>query len=246
MKALVVGAGKMGNALAWDLAAIGACVGVAYWLGSRAVAPVEESWRLPKAEVAGSGMAVWRIGLLLILACALWATTPLHGWSPAVIGLGIGLVACVPGIGAPVTERSGKPDPLAVILAGAAISMPYVLAKSGGVDAVRAACEAFAHAAAGYLPGRLVYYWAAVAYHLFVPEATAEGAKWGALLASASGLEGPATAVWAAAGGTKLALYQSPALVLSASLAGFGGRVILKIGVVVFVAGSIAVLLMAG
>ena len=49
--------------------------------------------------VAGLASAEKRALLLMLIAIALWATDLIHHISPAIIGIGVGLLAVVPGVG---------------------------------------------------------------------------------------------------------------------------------------------------
>ena len=158
----------------------------------------------------------------------------------------MGLVATVPGIGAAATERATKPDPLAIIVVGSALSMPSVLAQTGALEAVRTACLWFARTSASWIPGKLAFYFAAIGYHLFVPAAANEEITLAAPLSAASGVNGAGAVIWSAAGSVMFALYQSPALVLAATLGGFSSRQVWRIGVAVALAGAVAVLFVRG
>jgi hypothetical protein len=241
--------------LPWDIAVAACCFAIACrrtWLA----APTADAWRLPAVPSVVMGADGLRVGVILAMTTLAWLTAPVHGVSPAIVGLAMGLVATVPGIGAAATERAAKPDPLAIIVVGSALSMPSVLAETGTLDVVRTTCVWFAHAAASWMPGKLAFYLAALGYHLFVPAAATQEITLAASLAAASGVAGagapvadtvlgtPGTGavIWSAAGGVMFALYQSPALLLAATLAGFSSRQVWRIGVAVALSGAVAVL----
>ena len=198
-----------------------------------------------RSEAEGAPQAdALKVGALLGIALILWLTVSRHGVSPALVGLGAGLMAFVPGVGPKLGPRAQKPDPLAIILAGAALSLPAVLARTGALPALEAAFLAMARALAPIFPAKLSFYWTALGYHLFVPETAKETLPWVGQLAQASGLKGSGTAIWSASESAKLSLYQSPALILAASLGGLRGRDVLKLGLAVAVLGSVAILLL--
>ena len=73
------------------------------------------------------------IGILLILmgiGTSLWATDLLHHISPAIIGIGIGLLAAVPGIGVLDQEDLKRINLLPVFFTAAAISMVLAAAPT--------------------------------------------------------------------------------------------------------------------
>ena len=72
--------------------------------------------------------------LLMSIAIALWATDLIHHISPAVIGIGIGLLAAVPEFGILNLEDLKRLNYLPVFFTAAAISMGEVLVKT---DALR-------------------------------------------------------------------------------------------------------------
>lgn len=244
-RSVVGGLDAMVPRLPWDIAVAAAC-----WLaiGRRSLwsaAPDADAFRLPPVP-AVMGAGGLRVAWLIAITCLAWLTFLVHGISPAVVGLAMGLVATVPGIGAAASERATKPDPLAIIVVGSALSMPSVLAQTGALEAVRTACVWFAHAAASWIPGKLAFYFAAIGYHLFVPAAANEESALVAPLAAASGMASTGEVIWSAAGSVMFALYQSPALVLAATLGGFSSRQVWRLGVAVALVGAVAVLFLRG
>src|SRR5438132_14322031 len=75
-----------------------------------------------------------RTALLMSSAIVLWLTDFLHHVSPSVIGLGIGLLAVVPGIGVLNAEDLKRVTYLPAFFVGSAISMGEVLVATKGLD----------------------------------------------------------------------------------------------------------------
>jgi hypothetical protein len=96
----------------------------------------------------------------------------LHHHIPAsMIGLGAGLVACLPVIGVLNSEQFKKIDPLPVMLTAAVLSMAVVLTSTKAIEVVNAAffsrVQPLLHSV-NY--SSLVLYWAGFVYHFFLPE----------------------------------------------------------------------------
>jgi di/tricarboxylate transporter len=66
---------------------------------------------------------------LMLFAIALWMTDLLHHISPAIIG--VGLFACIPGVGILNQEDMKRLNYLPVFLVATAISMGNVLVQTG-------------------------------------------------------------------------------------------------------------------
>jgi hypothetical protein len=165
----------------------------------------------------------------VVTAIALWLTAPLHGLSPALVGLACGLVCLLPGI-APRGKHGVEVNHLAVIFAGAAITIPVVLENTKAVELLLHATRIASPAS------HLTGYWATVVYRLFSPD----GAR-PALASLATPLG--SSAIWSYAGSTFLSMHQSPALILAYALAGCGPRQVLTVGALVLILGSVVVLL---
>jgi di/tricarboxylate transporter len=79
-----------------------------------------------------------RASILMGLTVVLWMTEFIHRISPAMIGLGAGLAACLPRIGIVDSEDFRRVDPLPIILVGAILSMPAVLVETRAIDVLNA------------------------------------------------------------------------------------------------------------
>lgn len=227
--------GGPGAIMGWDVAAAVALLVGLVWLSTPSSAAAS-------ATVAPDGLAPvaldLRVAAPVAIAAGLWATTPFHGIPPALVGLGAGLVCCLPGFATQTGQGANNPDPLAIILAGAAISIPMVLIETKAVDALTH-LWVMGNQWAGVLPDSLVAYWTTTAYRLFSPDGAQPGLP---ALTGPAGVQGSA-ATWAYAGSTMLALHQSPALIFGLSVAGFRAWQVLVAGLAVLAAGSVVVLL---
>ena len=74
--------------------------------------------------------------IFMLIATSLWATDLLHHISPAVIGIGVGLLAAVPGIGVLETEDLRRMNYLPVLFTGAAISLGNILIQTQALHAL--------------------------------------------------------------------------------------------------------------
>lgn len=188
--------------------------------------------------------------LLMLLAIALWMTDLIHHISPAVIGLGIGLFACLPRVGVLDEKDMKKLNFLLVFFVAAAISMGTVLLDTGALRTMTAimfdwmrpliASNSFALA--------LVPYWTAFLYHILL------GNEIGMLATSMPGLMNFALAsgihplplglVWAFAAGGKIFVYQSGVLVVGYSYGYFTAKDVFRVGLCVTAIESLILLLL--
>ena len=77
-----------------------------------------------------------RAMILMLLAIGLWMTDLLHHISPAVIGIGAGLLALTPGLGLLDQEDLKRYNFLPMLFVAAAISMGDVLVQTRALDAL--------------------------------------------------------------------------------------------------------------
>jgi hypothetical protein len=234
--AAVLGAdgGDAAPPLAWRLLVVLVVVGGASWFVKRRDETADED------ETAEGGA---RIALLLGVAVAAWATTALHGLSPAIVGLTAGLIAVLPGVRPRGEEGEPRTDPMAVIIAGTALSVPLALQATKASAAVASGLHGGVESLGSAIPPSVAAFWGYVVAALFAPapigvEAVAPGAL-GAATAASSGVSLDWIAACAAT--TKFALYQSPALILGAAVGGFATRDILKFGLALAIAGAVVV-----
>ena len=168
----------------------------------------------------------------MIAATALWLSTPVHGWSPALIGLACGLICLLPGIAA-AGEHTPNADHLAVIFVGTAMTIPAVLIETGAVEVLTRVWLELNQAAA--VPGPLVGYWTSTFYRFFSPDGARPALP---MLSDALG----STAIWSYAGSTLFSLHQSPALILAMAAGGVRPRSVLTMGLAVMIVGSLVVM----
>jgi anion transporter len=186
---------------------------------------------------------------LMLLAIALWMTDLLHHISPAIIGIGIGLFACIPGVGILNQEDMKRLNYLPVFFVATAISMGNVLVQTGALKTMTVimfdwmrplmATSVFALA--------VVPYWTAFIYHIFL------GNEIGMLATSMPGLMSFAKAnaisplplglIWAFAAGGKIFVYQSGVLVAGYSYGYFKARDVFRVGLCVTVIESLVLLI---
>jgi anion transporter len=187
--------------------------------------------------------------LLMLIAIVLWMTDLLHHISPAVIGLGIGLFACLPRVGVLNEKDMKRLNYLLVFFVAAAVSMGTVLVETGALRTMTAimfdwmrpliASHSFALA--------LVPYWTAFVYHIFL------GNEIGMLATSMPGLMSFARAsgihplplglIWAFAAGGKVFVYQSGVLVTGYSYGYFNAKDVFRVGLCVTAIESLVLLL---
>ena len=185
--------------------------------------------------------------LLMSLAIALWATDLIHHISPAVIGIGVGLAACVPGLGILKLEDLKRLDYLPVFFTATAISMGAVLLRTNALDSMTTAffgwmrpwiTNAFALA--------FVPYWTAFVYHIFLGnEISMLATSVPPLMhfANAAGIHPlPLGLVWAFAAGGKIFVYQSGVMVTGYSYGYFEAKDLLRLGFCLTVVESVVLL----
>jgi anion transporter len=186
---------------------------------------------------------------LMLVAIALWMTDLIHHISPAIIGLGIGLFACIPFVGILNQEDMKRLNYLPVFFVAAAISMGTVLVQTGALRTMTAVMFDWM----GPLISTSVYalafvpYWTAFVYHIFL------GNEIGMLATSMPGLMSFANAngihplplglIWAFAAGGKLFVYQSGVLVAGYSYGYFKARDVFRVGLCVTIIESLVLLI---
>lgn len=187
---------------------------------------------------------------LMLLAIALWMTDLLHHISPAVIGLGIGLFACLPRVGVLDEKDMKKFNYLLVFFVAAAVSMGTVLVETGALRTMTAIMFGWMRPliVSSSFALALVPYWTAFVYHIFL------GNEIGMLATSMPGLMSFAQAsgihplplglIWAFAAGGKIFVYQSGVLVVGYSYGYFTGKDVFRVGLYVTVIESLVLLLL--
>ncbi|MBI3935189.1 MAG: anion permease, partial [Acidobacteria bacterium] len=176
-----------------------------------------------------------RAAVLTILAVALWATDFLHHISPAIIGLGVGLAATMPGLGVLQIEDTKKINYGIFFFMGTAIGMGEALRETKALEimsnAVFSYMSPYIH---NVLHSTVILYWAAFAAHLVLASETAMIAATMPLVMNfglQNNLDPLALGlVWSFATGGKLFIYQSLVLIAGYSFGSFTARDVFRIG----------------
>jgi di/tricarboxylate transporter len=186
---------------------------------------------------------------LMLFAIALWMTDLLHHISPAVIGLGIGLFACLPRVGILDEKDMKRVNYLLVFFVAAAVSMGTVLVQTGALRTITAIMFDWMRPliASNVYALALVPYWTAFVYHIFL------GNEIGMLATSMPGLMSfahssgihplPLGLIWAFAAGGKIFVYQSGVLVVGYSYGYFNARDVFRVGLCITAIESLVLLL---
>jgi di/tricarboxylate transporter len=192
----------------------------------------QERARLGRWTASEKKAAFW-----IVLAVSIWATDFIHHLNPAIVGLGVGLVATFPLVGVLTKEQIGKINFLIVLFMGSTISMAGVLRETGAV-------RVLADALFGYIGpvitttfhSTLILYWAAFIAHLVLASETAMvSISIPALMEFAlnNGLNPLVVGMlWTFAVGGKLFIYQSLVLIAGYSFGCFNARDVLRLGIV--------------
>jgi anion transporter len=190
-----------------------------------------------------------RAALLMGVAIALWLTDFAHHISPAMIGLGVGLAAALPGIGVLDPDDIKKVDVLPVFFVATALSWGDVLITTGTIEWLTRAMFAWMGSLIGGLPTlALVSYWTAFLYHLFLgSELSMLSTSLPPLMkfAAARGFNPLALGmIWTFAGASKIFVYQSSVMILGYSYGFFEGRDLLRFGASMAIIESVLILLL--
>jgi len=190
-----------------------------------------------------------RTALLMSSAIVLWLTDFLHHVSPSVIGLGIGLLAVVPGIGVLNAEDLKRVNYLPVFFVGSAISMGEVLVRTKGLDLLTKVMFAWMEPLLTNIwSSTVVLYWTGFVYHLFLAsEVSMLGTSVPLLMnfAKSRGLDPLAVGmVWTFASAGKIFAYQSTVLLVGYSYGYFRGKDLFRIGLWLTAVESVLLLLL--
>ena len=222
-------------------------------------------WLYPPEKMAHEGVGVYledalvkmgpwtsaekRAMILMLLAIGLWMTDLLHQISPAVIGIGAGLLALTPGLGLLDQEDLKRYNFLPMLFVAAAISMGDVLVQTRALDALTGIMFSWMRPlttnAASLV---LVPYWTAFLYHIFLGnELSMLATSIPPLMnfAKTSGLHPlPLGMVWSFAAGGKIFVYQSGVLVAGYAYGYFDSWDVFRVGLWVTLAESLVLLLL--
>ena len=190
-----------------------------------------------------------RSAILIAAAVLLWVTDFLHHVSPAVIGIGAGLLALLPHVGVLETEDMKRLNYLPVFFVATAVSMGGVLEATKALDVLTGLAFAFMQPLmTNIFTTTVVMYWTAFVYHFFLASeismlATSIPLVMGLAKAQAMSplLLGM---IWTFAAGGKLFVYQSGVLVVGYSYGYFAPRDLLRIGLALTIAEFVILLLL--
>ena len=185
---------------------------------------------------------------LMLLAIALWSTDLIHHISPANIGIGIGLLATVPGLGVLDQEDLKHFNYLPAFFTAAAIGMGNVLVQTKALDAMAVVMFDWMRPwVTNIYSVALVPYWTAFFYHIFLGnEISMLATSMPPLLnfAKSSGIHPlPIAMIWAFASGGKIFVYQSGVMVAGYSYGYFKAIDLLRVGICLTVVESLVLLL---
>jgi solute carrier family 13 (sodium-dependent dicarboxylate transporter), member 2/3/5 len=185
---------------------------------------------------------------LMGLAIALWATDLIHHIPPAVIGIGVGLLAGVPSLGILELEDLKRLNYLPVFFTATAISMGEVLLRTNALDSMTTVLFAWMRPwTTNVFSLSLVPYWTAFVYHIFLGNEISMLATSVPPLMNFAKTAGihplPLGLVWAFAAGGKIFVYQSGVMVTGYSYGYFETKDLLRVGFVLTVVESAVLLL---
>jgi solute carrier family 13 (sodium-dependent dicarboxylate transporter), member 2/3/5 len=185
---------------------------------------------------------------LMGLAIALWATDLIHHIPPAVIGIGVGLLAGVPGLGILELEDLKRLNYLPVFFTATAISMGEVLLRTKALDSMTTVLFAWMRPwVTNMFALAVVPYWTAFVYHIFLGNEISMLATSVPPLMNFAKTAGihplPLGLVWAFAAGGKIFVYQSGVLVTGYSYGYFEAKDLLRVGFVLTLVESAVLLL---
>jgi anion transporter len=184
---------------------------------------------------------------LMSCAIALWATDLIHHISPAVIGIGVGLLAAVRGVGILELEDLKRLNYLPVFFTATAISMGEVLLKTNALSSMTAVMFAWMRPwVTNAFSMAFVPYWTAFVYHIFLGNEISMLATSVPPLMNFARTAGihplPLGLVWAFAAGGKIFVYQSGVMVTGYSYGYFEAKDLLRVGFVLTVVESLVLL----
>jgi solute carrier family 13 (sodium-dependent dicarboxylate transporter), member 2/3/5 len=173
--------------------------------------------------------------LLLAGAIVLWLTDFIHHISPAVIGLGVGLLALLPRVGILDIEDMRRLNYLPVFFVAAAVSMGTVLEATKGLEVLTNAMFAWMQPhMTNVVTTTIVMYWTAFFYHFLL------ASEISMLATSIPLVMGFAKShnmhplllgmIWTFAAGGKLFAYQSGVLIVGYSYGYFASRDLVRMG----------------
>ena len=189
-----------------------------------------------------------RAALLIALGMGLWLTDFIHHIPPSVIGLGIGLAAVVPGIGALTVEDMKRMNYLPVFFVATAISMGDVLVQTKTLGLLTDFLLSWMEPLLGsVLQTTFVLFWTAFVYHIFLAsEISMLGTSIPVLMnfAKSHGMDPLLIGmIWTFGAGGKLFAYQSAVLIVGMSYGYFNSRDLFRLGLLLTLVQCVVLLL---
>jgi di/tricarboxylate transporter len=186
--------------------------------------------------------------LLMSVAVAFWATDVFHHISPAVIGIGAGLLAGVPGLGILDLEDLKRLNYLPVFFTATAISMGEVLLRTNALNSMTAVLFAWMRPwVTNGFSLALIPYWTGFTYHIFLGnEISMLATSVPPLMnfAKAAGIHPlPLGLVWVFAASGKIFVYQSGVMLTGYSYGYFEPKDLLRVGLCLTLVESAVLLL---
>jgi solute carrier family 13 (sodium-dependent dicarboxylate transporter), member 2/3/5 len=204
----------------------------------------------PEVEAMPGGKAAWRDQLNALgpwsaremraafwtgLALVLWSTDWAHHLGPGVIGMGVGLAATLPVIGAVKMDDLKKVNFFIVLFMGTALSMAEVLRDSGAVGVISNAMFGMIEPWMTSISNATwVLYWSGFLAHiLLASETSMVSVTMPVIMRFAADTQlSPLQMglIWSMATGGKLFIYQSLVLIAGYTFNSYGAKEIAKIG----------------
>jgi sodium-dependent dicarboxylate transporter 2/3/5 len=187
--------------------------------------------------------------LLMLVAIGLWITDFLHHIPAPMIGLGIGLVAILPGVGVLDTRDVKSINFLPIFFVAAAVSLSAVLVQTKALDVITGALFAWMEPhITGTWISTLVLYWSAFVYHIVIGNEIAMLSTSLPILMTYAREQGinPLTLgmIWTFGAGPKVFIYESAVLVVGYSYGYFTNRDMLKVGALLSIVTGFILLLL--
>ncbi len=180
-----------------------------------------------------------KTALLMSAAVLLWMTDFIHGISPAMVGLGIGLVATLPRLGVLDGDDVRRLNYLPMFFVAAALSVSEVLRTTHALDVLSSVIIVSIEPFLSHIGSTAVLYWTAFVYHIFLGDEVAMLSTSIPVLmnyARGHGLNPLALGmIWTFAAGGKIFVYQSAVLVVGYSYGQFDTRDLFKVGLILTV-----------
>ncbi len=190
-----------------------------------------------------------RSAILMLAAVSLWMSDYFHHVPPAMIGLGVGLLATLPRIGVLELDDVKRLNYLPIFFVASAISMSHVLISTKGLDVLTGIVKVWVEPfLSNVYSSTVMLYWTAFVYHIFLGDEVSmltTSIPVLMALAKSQGLNPLAIGmIWTFAAGGKIFVYQSAVLVVGYSYGYFDGRDMLRIGLALTVVESLILLLL--